>query len=106
MIEENGVRPGMEDNLDVIQNFERLQMKEHVRQLLLLYIEDAAKNSGPLYNLFRNVSIFGWSQKSESVLCDIKNDLSISLIFSMYDKNRPAYIYTDASGIGPGADVE
>lgn len=108
VIEKNGVKPA-NDNLKAIRDFERPRNKKNVRQLLgkinfyYKYIENACEKLEPLHNLLRKTVPFNWTTDCEEAFESIKAYLCSSPILSIYDQDRPVFIYTDASGVGLGA---
>ena len=108
VIERNGVRSA-KDNLKAMRNFARPTNKKNVRQLLgkinfyYKYIDNASENLEPLHNLLRKTTNFKWTDECETAFKKIKNLLCSEPILSIYDQDKPVFIYTDASGVGLGA---
>ena len=108
VIEKNGIRPA-KDNLRAIREFERPKTKKNVRQLLgkinfyYKYIKNASKLLEPLHNLLRKGSNFVWTDECERSFQEIKEYLCSGPVLSIYDQNKPVFIYTHASGEGLGA---
>lgn len=108
IIEKNSVRPAR-DNLRAIRDFPTPENRKNVRQLLekvnfyYKYIEKAAETLEPLHNLLRKAVSFTWTEDCEKAFTKIKEYLCSAPILSIYDQNRPCFIFTDASGIGLGA---
>lgn len=108
IISRNIVRPS-NDNLKAIKEFERPKNKKNVRQLLgkinfyHKYVENSTKRLEPLHNLLRKNVEFLWTEECERSFVEIKKLLCSSPILSIYDQDKPVYVYTDASGGGLGA---
>ena len=108
VVERNGVKPAR-DNLVAIRDFQTPRNKKNVRQLLgkinfyYKYIESACEKLEPLHNLLRKNVKFEWTKACQGAFETIKNYLCSAPILSIYDLNRPVFIYTDASGVGIGA---
>lgn len=108
IIEKNKIRP-LNDNLEAIQSFPRPKTKKNIRQFLgkinfyYKYLENAAQTLEPLHNLLRKNVNFDWSDNCEKAFQKIKTYLCSGPILSIYNYEKPVYIYTDASGEGFGA---
>lgn len=108
LIKNNQVMP-MKDYLVSIREFPIPKTKKNVRQFLgkinfyHKYIKNSARILEPLHSLLRKDSVFIWNDHCEKAFQEIKNYLCSAPILTIFDKNLPIFIYTDASIEGIGA---
>lgn len=108
IIGQNEITP-IKDNLIAIKNFPVPKTQKNVRQFLgkiNFYNEYVPKISSilePLHNLLRKNQEFIWSEDCQKAFDYMKNFLSSQPVLSIFDRNLPIHIYTDASLQGIGA---
>lgn len=104
----NKVQP-INDNLRAIRDFERPKNVKKLRSWLgkinfyHRFIQNPGERLEPLHALLKKNTRFKWSESCEKAFEDIKSCLCSSPILAIFDREKPAYIYTDASNYGLGA---
>lgn len=108
IIENNTISP-LKDNLISIKEFPIPNTQKQVRQFLgkinfyNKYIEKSSILLDPLHNLLRKGEKFVWSKECNESFESVKLLLCSKPVLSIFDKNLPIYVYTDASIKGIGA---
>lgn len=104
----NTVQPLL-DNLIAIQAFPIPSSRKNIRQFLgkvnfyRKFIPNSASLLEPFHNLLRKNVPFRWSNDCQDSFDRAKRLLTSSPILAIFDRTRPIFIYTDASGVGIGA---
>lgn len=104
----NFVKP-MNDNLVAINEFPPPSSRKHVRQFLgkinfyRKFIPNSANLLEPFHNLLRKNVPFSWSSDCQKSFESVKKLLTSAPVLAIFDRTKPTFIYTDASGVGVGA---
>lgn len=104
----NSVTP-LQDNLTAINTFPPPTSRKHVRQFLgkinfyRKFIPDSTSLLEPFHNLLRKNTPFSWNNECQSSFDRVKQLLTSAPILAIFDRTKPIFIYTDASGVGIGA---
>lgn len=96
----------LHDNLAAIQLFPTPSTRRHVRQFLgkinfyRKFIPRSTVILEPFHLLLRKNSKFFWSSECQRSFDVVKRLLTSAPVLAIFDRERPTFIYTDASGIG------
>lgn len=99
----------LNDNLLAINSFPLPSSRKNVRQFLgkinfyRKFIPNAVTLLEPFHNLLRKNVPFSWSGECQQSFDKVKVLLTSSPILAIFDRTKPIFIHTDASGIGIGA---
>ena len=104
----NTVQPLL-DNLIAIQAFPIPSSRKNIRQFLgkvnfyRKFIPNSVTLLEPFHNLLRKNVPFRWSNDCHDSFEKVKRLLTSSPILAVFDRTKPVFIHTDASGVGIGA---
>lgn len=99
----------LQDNLAAINDFPTPKSRKNIRQFLgkinfyRKFIPQSATLLEPFHNLLRKDVPFHWSSDCQESFSKVKHLLTSSPILTIFDRTKPIFIYTDASGVGIGA---
>lgn len=102
------VKP-MQDNLVAINQFPVPSSRKNIRQFLgkinfyRKFIPHSVSILEPFHKLLRKNVPFSWSPECQASFEKVKKLLTSEPILAIFDRTKPIFIYTDASGIGIGA---
>ena len=107
-ISANYVKP-LHDNLVAIRNLPVPTNRRKIRQFLgklnfyRKFIPSSATLLEPFYNLLRKRVPFSWTPQCQGSFDRVKLFLTSEPILAIFDRTKPTFIYTDASGVGVAA---
>jgi transposase InsO family protein len=99
----------LSDNLLAIKSFPVPSSRKNVRQFLgkinfyRKFIPDSVNLLEPFHHLLRKNVPFRWTPDCQGSFEKVIRLLSSSPILAIFDRTKPIFIYTDASGVGIGA---
>lgn len=102
------VKP-LQDNLIAIKDFPTPSSRKTIRQFLgkvnfyRKFIPDSVSVLEPFHNLLRKNVPFSWTPVCQASFDKVKELLTSAPILAIFDRTKPIFIYTDASGVGIGA---
>lgn len=108
IISPNSVRP-LNDNIIAITDFPVPSSRRSLHGFLgkinfyRKFIPNSSSLLEPLHLLLRKNVPFSWTPECQSSFEEVKHLLTSSPILAIFDRDKPIFIYTDASGVGIGA---
>lgn len=102
------VKP-LQDNLVAINSFPTPSSRKNIRQFLgkvnfyRKFIPNSVSVLEPFHNLLRKNVPFSWSLECQTSFDNVKKLLTSAPILAVFDRTKPVFIFTDASGMGIGA---
>ncbi|BES91012.1 Retrotransposon protein [Nesidiocoris tenuis] len=99
----------LQDNLIAIKSFPTPSSRKNIRQFLgkvnfyRKFIPDSVSILEPFHNLLRKNIPFSWSNECQRSFDKIKDLLTSVPVLAIFDRTKPIFVYTDASGVGIGA---
>ena len=104
----NSIQP-LSDNLVAIKSFPVPTSRRNLRQFLgkinfyRKFIPNAVRILEPFHYLLRKNVPFRWTRDCQDSFDKVIGLLSSSPLLAIFDRAKPIFIYTDASGVGIGA---
>jgi transposase InsO family protein len=92
-----------------INSFPIPSSRKHVRQFLgkinfyRKFIPNSASLLEPFHQLLRKNTPFSWNPACQTAFEKVKKLLTSAPILAIFDRSKPIFIHTDASGVGIGA---
>ncbi len=96
----------MDDKIQTVKNFLRLQSADKVRSFLGLcgscrsFVKGFATLASPPTRLLRKEQPFHWHDAQENSFQEFKRGLTSAPVFALPDYSAPFVLYTDVSGTG------